>query len=76
MENDEMKIDAKRFLKSELTKRDITYVQLAKLMQEKGYNENADTIRTKIYRGSFSFAFVLAVCESINIDILFKDKTY
>ena len=69
-----MKIDAKRFLKSELTKRDITYIQLAKLMQEKGYSENADTIRTKIYRGSFSFSFVLEVCESLNIDILFKDQ--
>jgi hypothetical protein len=64
-----VKDKARQFIKSELTKRDINYVKLAKIMQEKGYNENADAIRTKIYRGSFSFAFLLKVCDSLNLAV-------
>lgn len=64
-----MKNKARQFIKSELAKRDINYVQLAKLMNEKGYQENPDTIRTKIHRGSFSFAFLLEVCDSLNVKL-------
>jgi hypothetical protein len=65
-----MKEKARQFIKSELAKRDINYVKLSKLMNDKGYNENPDTIRTKVHRGSFSFAFILEVCDSLNIDIV------
>jgi len=68
-----MKQQAKKLIKSELAKRDINYVKLAKLLQEKGYKENADSIRTKINRGSFSFVFILEVCDVLNIEIIFKD---
>lgn len=69
-----MKDKARQFIKSELAKRDINYVQLAKIMQEKGYDENSDAIRTKIHRGSFSFSFLLEVCDSLNIQISCLDK--
>ena len=69
-----MKDKARQFIKSELVKRDINYVKLARIMLNKGYNENADAIRTKIYRGSFSFAFLLEVCDSLNINIICLDK--
>jgi len=36
---------ARQFIKSELTKRDINYVRLSKLMNDKGYKENPDKIR-------------------------------
>ena len=64
-----MKNEARQFIKSELAKRDINYVQLAGLMNKKGYTENPDTIRTKIHRGSFSFAFILEVCDSLNLKL-------
>ena len=69
-----MKDKARQFIKSELAKRDINYVKLAKLMNDKGFNETPDTIRSKIHRGTFSFSFVLEVCEALNIDILFKEN--
>jgi hypothetical protein len=62
-----MKNRARQILKSELAKRDLNYVKLAKIMQERGYKENPDTLRTKIHRGTFSFAFFLEVCESLDI---------
>jgi hypothetical protein len=69
-----MKDKARQFIKSELAKRDINYVQLSELMKKKGYDENPDTIRTKVHRGSFSFAFLLEVCDSLNIEIICKNK--
>ncbi len=69
-----MKDKARQFLKSELVKRDINYVKLAKLMNDKGFNETPDTIRSKIHRGTFSFSFVLEVCASLNINIILKEN--
>ncbi len=70
-----MKNEARQFIKSELAKRDINYVQLSDLMNKKGYTENPDTIRTKIHRGSFSFAFILEVCDSLNLDLSLSEKS-
>ena len=69
-----MKNQARQFIKSELAKRDINYVELAELMNKKGYPENPDTIRTKIYRGSFSFAFILEICDSLNLKIALEEN--
>jgi hypothetical protein len=63
-----MKDEARQFIKSELAKRDINYVKLSEYMNKKGYKENPDSIRTKIHRGSFSFAFVLEVCDSLGLE--------
>jgi len=68
-----MKINARQFIKSELAKRDINYVQLSKIMSNKGYQETPDTIRTKIHRGSFSFSFVLELCDSLELKLSFSD---
>ncbi len=68
-----MKNKARQFIKAELAKRDINYVQLADYMKKKGYKENPDTIRTKIHRGSFSFAFILEVCDSLDLNFLITD---
>ena len=64
-----MKNEARQFIKSELAKKDINYVKLSNLMNKKGYHENPDSIRTKIHRGSFSFSFILEVCDSLNLKL-------
>ncbi|TQV63456.1 MAG: hypothetical protein FNT15_03695 [Sulfurovum sp.] len=69
-----MKEKAKQFIKIELLKHNINYVQLSKLMKVKGYDYSSDTIRTKIHRGSFSFAFFLEVCDSLEINFVCLDK--
>jgi hypothetical protein len=68
-----MKTKARQFIKSELAKRDINYVQLSKIMKDKGYQETPDTIRTKIHRGSFSFSFILELCDSLNLKLSLRD---
>ena len=68
-----MKNKARLFIKTLLMNRSISYVKLAEMMNKKGYKETPDTIRTKVHRGSFSFSFLLEVCDTLNIDIIDKE---
>ncbi len=67
------KTKARQFIKSELAKRDLSYVKLAELMQNKGYKENQDTLRTKINRGTFSFYLLLEICDTLNLKLSLED---
>lgn len=69
-----MKNESKLFIKSLLLSKNINYVQLSELMNQKGYRETPDTIRTKIHRGSFSFCFLLAVCNTLDVKIEIGNK--
>ena len=69
-----MKNRAKEFIKDELKKRNLTYNMLSKKMKEKGYIYSDNTIRTKVNRGSYSFVFLLEVCDSLDIDIVCLGK--
>lgn len=69
-----MKNEARLFIKTILLNKDISYVKLAEMMNNKGYKETPDTIRTKVHRGSFSFSFLLEVCNTLNIEMLQQDK--
>ncbi len=69
-----MKTKAKEFIKNELKKRKLTYMMLSEIMKKKGYNYSDNTIRTKVNRGSYSFVFLLELCESLDIDIVCIEK--
>ncbi|SFV53861.1 hypothetical protein MNB_SV-9-648 [hydrothermal vent metagenome] len=69
-----MKSKAKEFIKNELKKRELTYLMLSEIMKENGYNYSDNTIRSKVNRGSYSFIFLLEVCDSLNIDITCLEK--
>ena len=69
-----MKNRAKEFIKNELKKRNFTYSMLSNKMKEKGYIYSDNTIRTKVNRGSYSFVFLLEVCDSLDIDIVCLEK--
>lgn len=55
--------EAKLYLKRVLLEEDITYGDLSIKLQSAGFEYSMDSIRTKINRGRFDFAFVLQVCE-------------
>ncbi|MDQ7083806.1 MAG: DUF6471 domain-containing protein [Sulfurovum sp.] len=65
-----MKEKAREIINNELKKRKISYPKLSQMMKEKGYIYSDNTIRTKIHRGTFSFVFMLEVCESLEIEII------
>lgn len=69
-----MEDKAKKIIKLALKNRQISYVKLSEKMQEKGYDYNDNSLRSKINRGTFSFAFLLEVCDSLEIDFICLDK--
>jgi hypothetical protein len=69
-----MKDRARQIIRSEMAKRDLSYIKLAEMMNQKGYKENQDTLRTKINRGTFSFYFFLQFCESLDLEFKIKDR--
>ena len=68
-----MKNRAKEFIKDILKKRNLTYNMLSQKMKEKGYIYSDNTIRTKVNRGSYSFVFLLEVCDSLDVEIEIKE---
>jgi len=58
---------AKRLIKSELAKREIDYIKLAKLMEAIGVDEKQANIANKINRGTFSFSFALQIFRAIGV---------
>lgn len=57
----------KGILRAEMTRRQITYDQLAAKLAETGVSETAVNLRNKIARGGFSAAFFLKCLEAIGV---------
>lgn len=63
---------AKRFLKAELARADVSYKELAERLSKHGLKETEASVANKISRGTFPTTFFLATlsaigCESISI---------
>ena len=56
---------AKRFLKAELKRADVTYEELAERLKEHGLEETRNSIAAKLKRGSFPATFLVAVMAAI-----------
>lgn len=63
----------KRLLKAELTRRNVSYRELAERLRAIGIDENERNISNKISRGGFTAAFFFQVmaaigCKTIHLD--------
>jgi 3-mercaptopyruvate sulfurtransferase SseA len=56
---------AKRFLKAELKRADVTYEELARRLREHGLDETKHSVAAKIGRGTFPAAFFFVVMKAI-----------
>ncbi len=56
---------AKRFLKAELKRADVSYLQLAERLREHGLEETEASIANKLSRGTFPATFLLAALKAI-----------
>jgi hypothetical protein len=61
--------EARRILKFELARRDLTYKQLLKKLQDVGV-EGETEIVNKVSRGTFSFAFFLMCMRALDVEHL------
>lgn len=67
--DDEWKDRARGLLKSELARRNIKQVELARLLEDAyGLKESAQSLSNKISRGTFSAVFMLQILEAIGCD--------
>jgi len=63
--DDEWAEDAKRLLRSEMTRRGVTYDELAEKLAALGVTDTAVNIRNKVARGKFSAVFLLQCLAAI-----------
>ena len=59
---------ASRYLKAEMKRAGITYVELAQRLEERGVAETESSITSKLARGSFSASFLLSVAEALGVE--------
>jgi hypothetical protein len=65
---------AANILKAELKRRGITYDQLHEKLVALGINDSTNSIKVKVSRGSFQFAFFLQCAAAIGIKNLRLDE--
>jgi hypothetical protein len=58
---------AKRYLKAELKRADVTYEELARRLSDMGLVETKASISNKISRGGFPASFFLAAAKAIGL---------
>lgn len=61
---------ASNFLKAELKRQGVNYLDLQKKLEEIGINETSNSINIKINRGTFSFVFFMQVMKVLNNKIV------
>jgi hypothetical protein len=61
---------AKWLLKGEMTRRGVTYKQLARLLEAEGETDSDQSLMTRINRGTFSLAFFLQAVRAMGTNTL------
>jgi hypothetical protein len=59
---------AKRFLKAELARADVSYRELAERLKKHGLEETEASVSNKISRGTFPATFFLAALKAIGCE--------
>jgi len=59
---------AKRFLKVELRRAEVTYAELAERLKKHGLKETEASITSKLNRGTFAATFFLACLAALELD--------
>jgi hypothetical protein len=58
---------ARRFLKAELKRADVTYEELARRLKRHGFQETEASITSKLGRGTFPATFFLACLAALEL---------
>ena len=66
-------VEASRLLKAELKRSGVTYRELVDRLAEVGVAETEVSVRSKLKRGTFQFAFVVQCAYVLKVDTLRLD---
>jgi len=69
MDKKDWNYEAKIIFKKILEERNIKYNDLVHALNDRGIDENYNSIVTKVNRGTFSFAFFLECMYTLDIDL-------
>ncbi len=69
MNKEEMTKQVKQFIKMEMLKKDINFIDLHRLMTDKGYDYSLDAIRQKVGRGTYDARFLFSFADSLDLDV-------
>ena len=58
---------AKNLIRSELTRKGVTYAQLSEMLEAIGVQENEKNVANKIGRGTFNMVFFMQCMEAIGV---------
>ena len=61
---------AKRFLKAELVRADVSYRELAERLKKHGMKESEASIANKVSRGTFPATFFIAALVAIGCEVV------
>lgn len=59
---------ARRYLKAELKRAEVTYAELAKRLKKHGLEETEASITSKLNRGTFAATFFLACLAALELE--------
>lgn len=59
---------AKRFLKAEMKRADVSYLELASRLKKHGLKETEASIANKLSRGTFAATFFLAALVALGVE--------
>src|SRR5438132_5734384 len=65
---DEWATRARRFLKAELKRAEVTYEELARRLGQMGIEETKGSVTVKVNRGAFPAWFLLAAMKAIGVE--------
>ena len=74
MDKEEAAKQLKQFLKIEMVKRDMNFVELNKRMAEKGYIYALEALRQRVSRGTYDAKFLFEFADSLGLDVKFVEK--
>ena len=69
MKKEEAAKQLKQFLKIEMVKRDMNFVELNKKMAEKGYIYGLEALRQRVSRGTYDAKFLFEFADSLDLDV-------
>jgi hypothetical protein len=61
---------ARRYLKAELKRAEVTYAELAKRLRKHGLEETEASITSKLGRGTFPATFLIAALVAIGCEVV------
>ena len=68
--------ESKIFIKKIMAQKDISFVELAKKLNDAGFIYSEAAVRQKITRGRFDFAFALQICDVLDckLDVIYQNQ--